>query len=153
MANSPQPWKWQLLKETLPKKPCDCDTSATSTASDTHLKQQGSICQFSKLGSPKGSNKHIKHHLNCCAEVTSLTDCLIQLCLFAFLLTCWCSLAPAVIDFTRMSINGLHMICNNKRSSLSLSYYLGQEENSTRKMSRDQQHLIWKSTTLFTAAL
>lgn len=53
--------------------------------------------------------------------MTSPTDCLIQLCFFAFLLTCWCCLAPAVIDLTSVSTNGLHMICNKERPSLLLA--------------------------------
>lgn len=84
--------------------------------------------------------------------MTSPIDYLIQLCLFVFLLTCWCCLAPAVIDLTRISTNGLHMICNKERPSLLLvvcwqtglffkqnSLYFTQllewEENATRKKS------------------
>lgn len=95
---------------------------------------------------------------------------IIQLCLFTFILTCWCCLAAAVINSTRVSTNGLHMICNKERHSLLLvvcwqvcfssktvyilhSLLSKKKMTQEREVSRNQHHFIWKLTPLLTLAL
>lgn len=100
----------------------------------------------------------------------------IQLCilrllysLFTFILTCWCCLAAAVINSTRVPTNGLHMICNKERQSLisglltdRLVFHAKQSIFYTaswvrrkwhKKVPRNQQQFTWKLTALFTPAL
>lgn len=109
--------------------------------------------------------------------MTSLIDCFTAL--FTFILTCWCCLAAAVINSTRVSTNGLHMICNKERHSLLLvvcwqtavcfsskivyilhSFLSEKKMTQEREVPRNQankppnkQQLIWKLTALFTPPL